>query len=386
MNLAILGLGTVGCGIVENIIRNNNNIYNKTGQKINISQVLVRDKNKKRSDLVANTNIVEDFSQIINNKDIDIIIEVMGGIEPAKTYITQALINKKNVITANKDLLAMHGNELLEIAKQNNVALFFEASVAGGIPIIRNLKNFGDDITAVIGIINGTSNYILSKIDTNQQSFANALKQAQRLGYAEADPISDVEGLDTAYKISILSSIAFGVKIDGGKTVVQGISDIELVDIQLAKQFNFTVKHLGVAKIIENKINVRVNLFLIPNNHILSKVNGVMNAVLVKSKLSGDSIFYGAGAGAEATASAIMSDVVELSKNTNTLYNFGWNKLNNIDYDCKSYDSDFYIRFILSDDKFYKKTISTVKKSLMLEEYKQQKIESKEFFCCGYDC
>lgn len=318
INVAILGIGTVGTGAYKIIESQKDEFPYKTGSKINISKVLVRNKNKKREGINENL-ITDDWSEIINDDSIKIVIEVMGGIEPAKTYISEALKKGKSVITANKDLIASYGSELLDLAKENKCDILFEAAVAGGIPIIRPLKQClaANKIEEVMGIVNGTTNFILSNMTDEGMEFDDALKLAQELGYAEADPTADVEGYDAARKVAIMASIAFNSRVTFDDVYTEGISKISAKDIKYAKELGCDIKLLGVAANTDEGIEVRVHPMLIPSEHPLAGVKDSFNAVFVKGDAVGDTMFYGKGAGELPTASAIMGDVVDVARNIN---------------------------------------------------------------------
>lgn len=318
INVAILGIGTVGTGAYKIIENQKDEFPYKTGSKINISKILVRNKNKKREGINENL-ITDDWSEIINDDNIKIVIEVMGGIEPAKTYISEALKKGKSVVTANKDLIASYGSELLDLAKENKCDILFEAAVAGGIPIIRPLKQClaANKIEEVMGIVNGTTNFILSNMTDEGMEFDDALKLAQELGYAEADPTADVEGYDAARKVAIMASIAFNSRVTFDDVYTEGISKISAKDIKYAKELGCDIKLLGVAANTDEGIEVRVHPMLIPSEHPLAGVKDSFNAVFVKGDAVGDTMFYGKGAGELPTASAIMGDVLDVARNIN---------------------------------------------------------------------
>lgn len=318
IKVAILGIGTVGSGTYKIIESQKDEFPYKTGSQLEVSKILVRNKNKKREG-VDESLITDDWSEIINDDSINIVIEVMGGIEPARTYITEALKKGKSVVTANKDLIASYGHELLDLAKENKCDILFEAAVAGGIPIIRPLKQClaANRIEEVMGIVNGTTNFILSKMTDEGMEFADALKLAQDLGYAEADPTADIEGYDAARKVAIMASIAFNSRVTFDDVYTEGISKISAKDIKYAKELDCDIKLLGVAANTEGGIEVRVHPMLIPSDHPLAGVKDSFNAVFVKGDAVGDTMFYGKGAGELPTASAIMGDVLDVARNIN---------------------------------------------------------------------
>ena len=316
IKVALLGSGTVGTGVYKLIERQKDELPHKIGASLSVSKVLVRDKNKKR-DGINPEHLTDQWEDIITDDDIQIIVEVMGGIEPARTYITQALQAGKNVVTANKDLMAVHGGELLDIASENGCDLLFEASVAGGIPIIRPLKQClaGNYISEVMGIVNGTTNFILTKMTHEGMEFDEALALATELGYAEADPTADIEGYDAGRKMAIMASIAFNSRVTFDDVYTEGITNITAKDIKYAEAMGCTIKLLGVAKNTETGIEVRVHPMLIPSDHPLATVNDSFNAVFVHGDAVDDAMFYGRGAGELPTASAVMGDIIDVARN-----------------------------------------------------------------------
>lgn len=315
IQVAVLGAGTVGTGVYKVIKNLKEDLPHKIGCNLVISKILVRDASKQR-DGVDFTLLTDQWSDIIENPDIDIVVEVMGGIEPAKTYITQALMAGKSVITANKDLMAEYGKELLDLAQANQCDLMFEASVAGGIPILRPLKHClaGNHMSEVIGIVNGTTNFILSKMTEEGCGFEETLKLAQELGYAESDPTADVEGLDAARKMAIMASIAFNSRVTFQDVHTEGITKISDRDIAYAKDMDHVIKLLGVAKCSPEGIEVNVHPMLLHKNHPLASVNDSFNAVFVRGDAVGDTMFYGRGAGELPTASAVVGDILETAR------------------------------------------------------------------------
>ena len=316
IKIALLGSGTVGTGVYKLIERQKDELPHKIGANLSVSKVLVRDKNKKREGINPE-HLTDQWEDIITDDDIQIIVEVMGGIEPARTYITQALQAGKNVVTANKDLMAVHGGELLDIATENGCDLLFEASVAGGIPIIRPLKQClaGNYISEVMGIVNGTTNFILTKMTHEGMEFDEALALATELGYAEADPTADIEGYDAGRKMAIMASIAFNSRVTFNDVYTEGITNITAKDIKYAEAMGCTIKLLGVAKNTDTGIEVRVHPMLIPSDHPLATVNDSFNAVFVHGDAVDDAMFYGRGAGELPTASAVVGDVFDIVRN-----------------------------------------------------------------------
>lgn len=316
--IALLGLGTVGMGVYKLVEeRQKDEFYYKTGTRVEIKKILVRNLAKKRPQLAPKVILTDQWSDILNDEEIDIIVEVMGGIEPARSYILEALNAKKNVVTANKDLLAEHGKELFDTAKANKRDLLFEASVAGAIPIIRPLKQClaGNNIDEIMGIVNGTTNYILTKMTSEGMDFAEALVKATELGYAEADPTADIEGYDAARKVAILASIAFHSRVVLANVYVEGITAISAHDIRYATEAGYTMKLIGVAKNTKDGIEARVHPMLIPSSHPLAAVNDSFNAIFVHADAAGEVMFYGRGAGELPTASAVVGDIIDVTRN-----------------------------------------------------------------------
>lgn len=315
LNIALLGLGTVGSGVVKIIEENRQQIKDTINKDIVIKHILVRDKSKKRPLNISQYHLTEDINDILNDNSIDIVVEVMGGIEPTVDWLRTALKNKKHVITANKDLLAIHLKLLEDLAEENGVALKFEASVAGGIPIVNAINNGlnANNISKFMGIFNGTSNFILSKMTHEQTNFKDALEEAQRLGFAEADPTDDVEGVDAARKVVITSYLSFNqvIKLNDVKSV--GISDITLADINAANSLNYKIKLIGKGTYENGYVNASVEPTLIHKNHQLAAVENEYNAIYVIGDAVGDTMFYGKGAGSLATGSAVVSDLLNVA-------------------------------------------------------------------------
>lgn len=315
LNIALLGLGTVGSGVVKIIEENRQQIKDTINKDIVIKHILVRDKSKKRPLNISQYHLTEDINDILNDNSIDIVVEVMGGIEPNVDWLRTALKNKKHVITANKDLLAIHLKLLEDLAEENGVALKFEASVAGGIPIVNAINNGlnANNISKFMGIFNGTSNFILSKMTHEQTTFKDALEEAQRLGFAEADPTDDVEGVDAARKVVITSYLSFNqvIKLNDVKSV--GISDITLADINAANSLNYKIKLIGKGTYENGYVNASVEPTLIHKNHQLAAVENEYNAIYVIGDAVGDTMFYGKGAGSLATGSAVVSDLLNVA-------------------------------------------------------------------------
>lgn len=314
--IALLGMGTVGGGVYEIIERQKEEMPFKIGAALEVVKVLVRNK-AKYADRIPAEKLTDVWEDVIGDDSIDIVVEVMGGIEPARTYIKAALEKGKHVVTANKDLMAMHGHELLELAGEHHCDLLFEAAVAGGIPIIRPLKQClaGNNITEIMGIINGTTNFILTKMKEDGMDFGEALQLATDLGYAEADPTADIEGYDAGRKLAIMASIAFHTSVTFDDVFTEGITKITAKDMRYAKEMGCSIKLLGIAKNTETGIEVKVHPTMIPENHPLAVVNDSFNAVFVHGDAVDDAMFYGRGAGALPTGSAVVGDIMDVARN-----------------------------------------------------------------------
>ncbi len=316
LRIGLLGIGTVGGGTFDVLTRNAEEISRRAGRPITITHVA--DKNLTLANqLVAGRAVVtDDGMSIVKNPDIDVVIELIGGYGIAKALILEAINNGKHVVTANKALLALHGNEIFAAARAKGVIVAFEAAVAGGIPIIKALREglVANRIEWIAGIINGTTNFILSEMRSKGASFADVLNVAQAKGYAEADPTFDIEGVDAGHKISILAAIAFGIPLSFDKAHVEGITQIEAIDIRYAEEMGYRIKLLGIARRREAGIELRVHPTLIPAKRLIANVEGVMNAVLVKGDAVGATLYYGAGAGASPTASAVIADLVDVAR------------------------------------------------------------------------
>jgi homoserine dehydrogenase len=314
VKIGICGLGTVGCGTVNVLRRNRREIELRTGIEFVIEQIGAR-RNNPNCDTNGLT-ISRDIFDVVNNPNIDIVVELIGGTTVAKTLILQAIANRKHVVTANKALIAECGDEIFAKAQKQGVTVAFEAAVAGSIPVIKMLREglSANRIEWIAGIINGTSNFILTEMCNKGRDFADVLKEAQALGYAEADPTFDVEGIDAAHKLAILASLAFAMPLQFDKVFVEGISTISPADIYYAGQLGYRIKHLGIARRLGEKIELRVHPTLVPKKRLIANVDGVMNAILVKGDAAGPTLYYGAGAGAEATASAVISDIIDIAR------------------------------------------------------------------------
>ena len=317
IHAALLGLGTVGTGVYKVLKSQEEEMEQKIGAAVAIKKILVRNLKKAAAKLQEPELLTDSWQEILEDESIDIIIEVMGGIHPAKEYITAALRAGKHVVTANKDLVASFGGELLDCAAEHHCDFLFEASVAGGIPIIRPLKQClaGNHISEVVGIVNGTTNFILTKMTQEHMEFADALALATRLGYADADPTADIQGYDAGRKVAIMASIAFNSRVTFEDVSTEGITHISSKDIRYAKELGCVIKLLGVAKNAENGIEVKVQPMLVPEGHPLASVNDSFNAVFVHGDAVDDAMFYGRGAGELPTASAIVGDVFDIVRN-----------------------------------------------------------------------
>ena len=349
--IAILGMGNIGTEFVEILQHQLSEIEDITNQKIKISKILVTDLNKQRNVQIKQNIITTNPDEIFNNKNISIVIEIMGGVDPAFEYVSKCLESSKSVITANKDLIATHGKILFQKAKKNNVSILFEAAVASGTPIISTLMRdlSYSNINSIRAIINGTSNFILSEMEEKNTEFMEALKLAQKLGYAEPDPTNDIEGFDARYKLSILSSLAFKTEVEYPKLHVEGISKIDSIDFQYAKELGYSIKLLAIAEKIKSGILARVHPTMIDVNNPLAKISGAMNAIEIQEKLLGTVIIQGPGAGPSPTSSGILSDLIHILKTKHNSQSVP-NLINNLQInDIKSLESRFYLRFIVHD-------------------------------------
>ena len=320
--VAIMGIGTVGGGTYEILTKNHDFMLKNHGIDFCVKKVLDKNLERIKSFGIPTSAVASSPDEIANDKDISIVVETMGGVEPAKTFIEKMLLSGKSVVTANKELIAKHWPALEATAKKGGAGLYFEASCVGGVPIIRALEESlqANHIKSIVGIINGTTNYILSKMTEEGVSYADALKEAQQLGYAEFNPTADVEGFDASYKLSILSSLAFHTCIPVSTVYREGITAITKADIKAGKELGYVIKLLAIGKKNENNVEVRVHPTFVPENHPLASVSGSFNAVFVNGDFVDDLMFYGRGAGARPTGSAIVSDVVYAAKRTKPLY------------------------------------------------------------------
>lgn len=317
INIGIIGFGTVGTGTAKILIGNRDIISRRTGFDINLKRIADVDIKRDRGIKLAKGVLTTDAEKILNDPEIDIVVELIGGKRPAKDFILKAIRNKKHVVTANKALLATEGNGIFAEAKKNSVEIGFEASVAGGIPIIKVIREglIANRIMAVYGIINGTSNYILTKMTDEGIEFSDALKEAQRLGYAEADPTFDIEGIDSAHKLAILASLAYNIPLSFDEIYKEGITRITSQDIEFAGELGYKIKLLAIAKASDGKVELRVHPTMVPKDYLISKVDGVFNAIYVNGDAVGDTLYYGRGAGDMPTGSSIVSDIVDIARN-----------------------------------------------------------------------
>lgn len=353
INVGLIGMGTVGTGVVKILSNNAHGILQKIGIPVVIKKIMVRQLDKPRN-IAIDAEFTTNIDDIINDKEIDIVIEVMGSIDPAKDYILRALRAGKHVITANKDVVAKFGHEILEVAEDNQVDFLFEASVAGGIPIIRPLKQClaANKISEVVGIINGTTNYMLTKMTNEGLDFDSVLAEAQAKGYAESDPTADVGGHDAARKIAILASIAFNSRVSIDDVYVEGITKITAEDIGYAKELGYVIKLLAIAKDDERGIDVRVHPAFIPASHPLASVHDVFNAIYIKGDAVGETMFYGRGAGEMPTASAVVADLIDVARNIKYKAN---SRILCTCFEDKSFcpveqtESPYYIRLLVED-------------------------------------
>ena len=317
IKVGLIGFGTVGSGVVKILQKNSKLIEKRMGAKIVLKRIADIDVKTDRGVKLRPGILTTKADDVIKDPEINIVMELIGGIEPAKTFILKAIQNGKHIITANKALLALHGDEIFRAAHRSGVDVNFEASVGGGIPLIRSIKEglVANRIHSIFGILNGTSNYILSKMTDEGRSFKEVLREAQEKGYAEADPTYDIEGIDAAHKLAILIRLAFGTSIQFKEIFIGGISEITPLDIQFGREFGYRIKLLAITKTDQGKIEARVHPTLIPEGHLLSTVEGVFNAVYIKGDAIGPTLFYGQGAGQMPTGSAVVSDLVELGRN-----------------------------------------------------------------------
>jgi len=320
LSIGLIGVGTVGRGVVNVLERNKNEISRRTGCYINLVSASARDVKKAQAFLGENVKVYSNPLDVVKDPKVEIVIELIGGTTDAKSILVESLRAGKPVITANKALLAEHGNELIDLANQENGILGYEAAVAGGIPIVKALREglTANSIQWVAGIVNGTTNFILTQMRDRQAGFAEALEEAQRLGFAEADPTFDIEGIDAAQKLSIIAALAFGISVQPNRVFTEGITKLEPIDVNAAEDFGYRIKLLGIARRVSSGIELRVHPTLVPEKSSIAAVRGAMNAVLVQGDAVGPTLYYGAGAGSEPTASAVIADLVDISRLINS--------------------------------------------------------------------
>lgn len=356
INVGLIGFGNVGSGVIS-ILRDRKTLLSeKTGSEIMIKKVFDKDITSKRKISVDKKILTSDVSEILNDPQIDIVVELIGGIHPAKEFIEEALRKGKSVVTANKALLAECGKELFALAKDRNKSIYFEASVGAGIPLIKALREglVANRFNSVYGIVNGTSNFILTQMSTQNRNFDDCLKDAQKKGFAESNPTLDIEGFDSAHKLAVLTYLAFGIIVESKDILIEGISHISLSDVAYAKELGYEIKLLAIAKKENDELEVRVHPTLLPKTHMLSSVTGVFNAIYVSCDLAGDLLFYGPGAGQLSAASAVVSDLIDLTQSIkaglfrptlNVLRDNTIKKLRNSD----NFISKYYINFLTAD-------------------------------------
>jgi homoserine dehydrogenase len=356
INVGLIGFGNVGSGTVKILSDRKSFLSNKIGLEINIKKICDKDMNSKRNVLVDKKLLTADPKEIINDPQIDIVVELIGDIHPAKEFIVEALKKGKSVVTANKALLAQEGRELFALARDRGKSIYFEASVGAGIPIIKSLREglVANKFSSVFGIVNGTSNFILSQMSSNNCSFGDALKEAKVKGYAEKNPSLDIDGIDSAHKLILLTYLCFGKFVSMDDIFIEGISRVSLADVNYARELGFEIKLLAIAKKESEELEVRVHPTLIPKMHLLSSVSGVFNAIYVSSDLAGNLLFYGPGAGQLSAASAVVSDLVDLTQGLkagmfrptlNIAEDKSIKRLRRID----DIESRYYIRFMTAD-------------------------------------
>ncbi len=320
VKVGLLGLGTVGGGTFNVLRRNADEISRRAGRAIRVVRAAARDYDPAGLEGIDSVPVTDDAFEVVNDPQVDIVVELIGGYSPARELVLQALENGKHVVTANKALIALHGNEIFAKAREKGLTVAFEAAVAGGIPIIKALREglAANHIEWIAGIINGTGNFILTEMRDKGRAFADVLAEAQALGYAEADPTFDVEGIDAAHKLTILASLAFGIPLQFDACYTEGISKIEPQDVAWAEELGYRIKHLGITRKTDAGIELRVHPTLIPERRLIANVDGVMNAVLVQGDAVGPTLYYGAGAGALPTASAVVADIIDVTRTLTT--------------------------------------------------------------------
>ncbi|MBF0541130.1 MAG: homoserine dehydrogenase [Nitrospirae bacterium] len=354
INVGIIGFGTVGCGTIRILLNNNDLIKSRTGADVTLKKIADLDIQKDRGIVIPNGVLTTNVNEILDDPDIDIVVELIGGIHPAKEFILKALQNGKHVVTANKALLATEGQELFQAAGKAGRALGFEAAVAGGIPIIKTLREglASNHYQSIYGIINGTSNYILTKMTDEGKDFKDALSDAQSLGYAEANPAFDIEGIDTAHKLTLIASLCYGIPLSFNKIYVEGITKITAQDVQFATELGYKIKLLAIARQVGKEIELRVHPTMVPVDHLISNVNGVFNAIRVIGDAVGETLYYGRGAGDMPTGSAVVSDIIDIATGKANTSNNQIGASTNNGYtirDINDIESLYYFRFTAMD-------------------------------------
>ena len=354
LKVGLLGLGVVGSEVASHLFRYVDSIERKFGTRVEIKKILVRDLSKPRGETIPDSLITTNPEEVLRSPELDVIVEVMGGEQPAATYLSDALISGKHVITANKEVMAKFGPSLLELANRNKVRLLFEASVGGAIPIIGNLSSdlIANKVSSIRGIINGTSNYILTRMSEDHAEFGKALEEAQQQGYAETDPTNDIEGTDAVYKLSIMSALAFHTAVNPDDVYCEGITQLQTQDFRYADELGYAIKSLGIASLNGSSIQARVHPVLLPKGHMLAKVDGVYNAIEIAGDLCGQVLFHGRGAGKEPTASAVLGDLFEIMRTRNLSGLQNETPDNDLGLAVKSIDdleSKYYLRLNVSD-------------------------------------
>lgn len=360
IKVGIIGFGTIGSGVVKILASSKDIIRQRLGAEIEVAKIADLDVSSDRGVVVDSNLLTTDTKEVVDNPEVDIVVELMGGYEPARSLMLQAIAGGKHVVTANKALLAKHGDEIFSAVEDQQVAIGFEGAVAGAIPIIRSIREafVANEITAIEGIVNGTANYILSKMSDEQCDFAVALKEAQEKGFAEADPTFDIEGIDSAHKISLLTRLAYGTPVNFDDITVQGISGISIDDIECAREFGYRIKLLAISKFDGESVDIRVHPAMIPQSHPMANVNGVLNAVRVCDNLMEENVLIGHGAGSLPTGSAVVADIVEqardiLSNNKNRVasQSFLKNEMRSIPMmNIEEIDSEYFLRFSVLDN------------------------------------
>ncbi len=356
VKIGLIGFGTIGGGVVKALADRSSLIKKKREVSLEIVRIADKDLKRKRPVKVPKAKLTTNVNKVLNDPDIDIIVELIGGIHPAKKFVMEALKGGKHVVTANKALLAASGKEIFELARKKGLTVRFEASVGGGIPVVKALREdfAANSIQAIYGIINGTSNYILTKMEEDSESFKNALKEAQRMGIAERNPALDINGMDSAHKLSILALLGFGRYVDVNKIFVEGIQYVESRDMQYAKKWGYSIKLLAIAKKDEGKLDVRVHPTLLSSRHLLAGVRGAQNGIYIRGDMIGESFLYGEGAGEKATSSAVISDIIEIAKSIGSGKDL---KMPGMNFDSAAggmrgiggVKSRYYIRFMAMD-------------------------------------